>query len=60
MRVKLTKWQIACLIESLPGNYPWCAASLMTTIYDSFTRSELVAKYNSLIDSRHIDRPHIS
>lgn len=56
----LSRYDIAILIEQLPGNEPWSAPSMATTSYDAYTRPELVDWYNSLIDDRSLNIPHIS
>lgn len=57
---RLSKFDIATLIERLPGNQPWSAQSTATTTCNAFTRAELVDEYNSLVDARGLDMPHIS
>lgn len=57
---RLTKFDIACLIERLPGNIPWSAPSLATFSYDRMTRSELVDWYNRLVETRGLKLSYIS
>lgn len=57
---RLTKYEIARMIESLPGNTPWGLYSMMTHFYDNFTRGELVVTYNGLLQTRNLALPSIS
>lgn len=57
---RLTKYDIAKKIENLPGNTPWGTNSMMTIICGSFTRAELVEKYNNLVDQRSLALERIS
>lgn len=57
---RLTKYDIARMIEKLPGNTPWGLYSMMTVFYDSYTRSELVSIYNQIIADRRLDLQAIS
>lgn len=52
---RVTRWDIAVMIENLPGNRPWSSSSLITTFYDHFSLAELVDKYNSLVKERGLD-----
>lgn len=51
---KLTKWDIAVMIEKLPGNVCCSLYSLMTLNFNYFSRSELVEIYNDLIAKRSL------
>jgi hypothetical protein len=57
---RATKYEIATLIESLPGNTPWSAPSLATNYTDIYTRAEMVSWYNRLIIERKLGLPCIS
>ena len=57
---RLTKYEIACMIERLPGNTPWGSHSMMTVHYDYFTRGELVSTYNRLVQDRNLNLPSIA
>lgn len=57
---RLTKYEIACKIERLPGNVPYSKNWMITNFYDSFTRSELVERFNSIVRSRCLDLSLIS
>ena len=56
---RLTKYEIACMIEGLPGNTPWGFNSMCTVYCDGLTRLELVDRYNNLVDSRGLALEHI-
>lgn len=49
---RLTKYEIACMIEHLPGNVPWTLNSMITINVDFYTRLELVERYNNILSSR--------
>ena len=55
--MKPSKYEIACAIERLPGNTPWGLNSMVSLFCSSFTREELVDKYNSLVAQRGLDLP---
>lgn len=57
---RLTKYDIARMIEKLPGNTPWGLNSMMTIYYDYFTRAELVDIYNDAVTKRALDLKTIS
>lgn len=57
---RLTKFEIGCLIESLPGNTPWSSSSLASMQSDYFTRREMVDWYNRLVIERGLDLVLIS
>lgn len=57
---RLTKYEIACMIERLPGNKPWGLYSLMTIYCDHYTRGELVYIYNGLVQDRKLNLPSIA
>lgn len=57
---RLTKYEIGCAIEKLPGNMPGSASSRATLMYYFFTRSEMVDWYNRLIEERNLNLPEIS
>lgn len=59
-RKRLTKWEIACACEALPGVTPRSAMSLMTVSYDRFMRSELVDIYNGYVERKGLNVPKIS
>lgn len=54
MAKKMFKYEIACVIENLPGNILWTGPSLMTVYYNRYTRDELVSMYNDIIDRRDL------
>jgi len=47
------KFEIASLIEALPGNTPWGLYSMMTIYSDNYSRQELVDIYNRLVVERN-------
>ena len=57
---RATKYEIAVLIENLPGNTPWSAPSFATNYTDIYTRKEMLSWYNRLIIERKLDLPCIS
>lgn len=57
---RASKYEIAKLIEALPGNTPWGSYSMMTIHYDHYTRQELVDIYNRLVVERKTGLPCIS
>lgn len=57
---RLSKYDIAVLIERLPGNMPLSSYSLMTIYYQYLTRSELVDIYNRLVSDRNLNLSLIS
>lgn len=57
---RATKYQLATLIESLPGNTPWGLYSMMTIYVDNYTRAEVLDIYNRLVRERKLDLPILS
>jgi len=57
---RLTKDQIAQMIEELPGNIPWGFHSIITIYTKYYTREELLEIYNSTVQKRGLDLPLIS
>jgi len=57
---RLTKDQIAQMIEELPGNIPWGFHSIITIYTNYYTRQELLDFYNRTVQERGLDRPLLS
>lgn len=49
---RLSKYEIACMIERLPGNVTWSLNSMMSIYFQNYSRQELVDRYNHLVSSR--------
>lgn len=56
---KVTKFDIAKMIEALPGNMPWGLYSMYSYYCDDFSLKEVVNRYNDLIEERGIQSEKI-
>lgn len=56
---RVTKFDIAWMIENLPGNTPRGIDSLCTIYMDAFTVKELAERYNKIIAERNLPHANI-
>lgn len=56
---RVTKFDIAWMIEHLPGNTPWGFDSLCTIYMDAYTVKELAEYYNKIIAERNLPYSNI-